>query len=48
MWRHDRGWVPPQITAPSGLLTYDKTTELDRATPHRQDGTEYLQPKDTA
>lgn len=42
---------------PSGLLSDgevielradDPTTELDRATPHRLDGTEYLQPKDTA
>jgi len=42
---------------PSGLLTDgevielradDPTPELDRATPHRLDGTEYLQPKDSA
>ncbi|SFO69914.1 hypothetical protein SAMN05216601_101190 [Ectopseudomonas composti] len=42
---------------PSGLLTDgevielradDPTPELDRVTPHRLDGTEYLQPKDSA
>ncbi|WP_341781028.1 hypothetical protein [Ectopseudomonas mendocina] len=29
------------------LRADDPTTELDRATPHRLDGTVYLQPKDT-
>lgn len=42
---------------PSGLLSDgevielradDPTTELDRATPHRVDGTAYLKPKDSA
>ena len=42
---------------PHGLLTEgevttlrasDPTPELDRATPYRLDGTDYLQPKDSA